>query len=78
MQYKIILILNKNTKCRVCEEYCYKEIDWSKSIIEEGLNLRIIYKDGVYFEHERVEKIESFEKHGWRITTTKKEWFLYG
>ena len=34
VSHKIILILNKD-KQRVCEQYCYKELDLDKSIIEK-------------------------------------------
>lgn len=76
MVHKIILILNKD-KQRVCEQYCYKEIDLDKSIIERGLELLIYYKDGSRFKHEVVKSIEGFGEYGLKIVTSKKIWFIY-
>lgn len=76
MSHKIILILNKD-KQRVCEQYCYKELDLDKSIIEKDRELVIYFKYGGHFKHEFVKNIERFEEHGLKITTSKKEWFIY-
>ena len=77
MIHKIILILNKD-KQRVCEQYCYKELDLDKSIIQRDIELFICYKDGSYFKHHEVVKIiEGFGAYGLKITTSKKEWFIY-
>lgn len=75
--YRIILIINKKTKDRVCNQYCYKPIDIQKSVIEIGKELFIVYKDYGRFKHETVEHIEDFEGCGLKITTTKKIWFIY-
>lgn len=77
INYKIILIINNNTKRSVCQEYYYREIDLNRSVIECGKNLRIVCKDGFYFEHEKVKSVEYFEKYGYKITTTKKVWFIH-
>lgn len=76
MRFKIILVINKDQQ-KVCEQYCNKEIDLDKSVIEEGRELFIVYKDGGYFTHETVESIENFEKYGLRISTSKKVWFIH-
>ena len=77
MIHKIILILNKDGQ-RVCEQYCYKELDLDKSIIERDLELFIYYKDGSHFKHhEFVKSIEGFGEYGLKVTTSKKVWFIY-
>lgn len=78
MDYKIVLIINNNTKVRVCEEYCYKSIELNKSIIKVGEELKIVYKNGTLFKHyEIVKSVEPFEDTGLKITTTKKTWFIH-
>lgn len=76
MVHKIILILNKDEQ-RVCEEYCYKELDLDKSVIERDLELLIYYKDGSHFKHEVVKSIDGFGAYGLKIVTSKKVWFIY-
>lgn len=76
MIHKIILILNKDEQ-RVCEYYCYKEIDLDKCIIETGLELVIYYKNGSHFKHEVVKSVEGFGEYGLKITTSKKVWYIY-
>lgn len=78
MDYKIILIINRNTNMKVCEHYCYKSILLDECNVETGLNLKIVYEGKSFFTHEMVEKVEPFEEYGLKITTTKKTWFIHG
>ncbi|WP_346961379.1 hypothetical protein [Clostridium sp.] len=78
MEYKIMLILNRSNKMRVCEQYYDKNILLDKCIIERGLDLTIVYENGASFTHEIVESVEGFEEYGLKITTTKKVWFIHG
>ncbi|GEM_PF-6235298 len=76
MGYEIILVLNRNTQTRVCEQYYYKSILLDKCVIQSGSSLTIAYDCGAIFTHETVEQVESFEEYGLKITTTKKIWFI--
>ena len=78
MNYKILLILNKNTQMRVCEHYCYKSILFDKCVMESGLHLKIVYDGNSFFTHETVESVEPFQEYGLKITTSKKIWFIHG
>lgn len=78
MNYKIILILNRNTQMRVCEHYCYKNILLDECIIEKGAHLKIVYEGKSFFTHENIENVEPFEEYGLKITTSKKIWFIHG
>lgn len=77
MEFKIVLIINKNTKEKVCEHYCQKVINLKKSKFEVGSPLNITYKDNLFFSHETVQKVEPFEKYGLKIETTKKIWYIH-
>jgi len=75
-RYQIIMILNRNARKRVCEQYCWKFINLDKCSIESGLPLKIVYENGIMFQHEKVLEIEPFDEYGLMVTTTKKEWYI--
>lgn len=77
MKFKIILIVNKKTKEKVCEHYYQKFVNLDKSKFEVGLPLNIGYMDNSFFAHEIVQSVEPFEKHGLKIETTKKIWYIH-
>lgn len=63
----------------VCHQYCNKEIDLSRCEIKEGKPLKIVYKSGSGFNHEKVEYVWYIEyglMTGMAIITTKKIWTL--
>mgnify|MGYP003478808450 CR=1 FL=1 len=73
MGLRLVNLTNKNTKLEVCSQYNNREVDYSKSIIEIGKQLKIRDVTGMCFTHEIVVNI----KHTYNtmtVETTKKIW----
>ena len=69
----LVNLTNKNTKLEVCPQYNNREVDYSKSIIEIGKQLKIRDVTGMCFTHETVRNIE-YTYNTMTVETSRKIW----
>ena len=73
---EITLIKNIKTDDSVCHNYLHKKLDMTRTEIEVGKPLRIVYESGMFFAHENVVRVNYVNDETVIIETTKKVWLL--
>jgi len=69
-------IKNKKANINCCHQYLHRPLNMSKSIIEVGKPLSILYEIGSSFGHEMVIGIEYLNKTAMRVETQNKIWII--
>lgn len=73
MGLRLVNLTNKNTKLEVCSQYNNKEVNYNKSIIEIGKQLKIRGVTGMCFTHEIVRNIK-YTYDTMTVETSRKIW----
>jgi hypothetical protein len=73
---QIAIIINKNTGQEICSQYYDKDVNLDKSGFIIGNPLKIRYKDGSFFTHEKITDVQLIDIDLIKIETTNKIWTL--
>ena len=74
MGLRLINLINKNTKQKVCPQYNNKEVNSDKSVIEIGKPLVICDSDNTFFAHHEVVINKEYSGDTMYVETTRKIW----